>query len=203
MCSGFDGSSAIFVGQVVVVEVEGSSRHSELSSEIVQLVVAGVAHQVAPASFTEPPVRTIDKQSQRRRSGRTRIGIGFGRAPSTRTPAPMPTAVATMVTIQEATTSIYWLDLDHAGRRRRKLRRRSVSGRTRIPNRTLRRLVAPVSTEPRSHHPPTRTPTEVERRSDVPRDRSPDRWPPTSIDVRRRLRRRSCSGTRTRAWTTV
>ena len=203
MGSGRDRPFAIVVGQVVMVTMERALRHTETRGEFVQFVEAGVAHQVAPASFTEPPVRTIDEQSQRRRSGRTRTGIGFGRAPSTRTPAPMPTAVATMVTIQEATRSTYSFDLDHAGRRRRKLRRRSVSGRTRSPNRTLHRLVAPVSTEPRSHHRLTRTPTEVERRSDVPRDRSPDRWPPTSIDVRRRLRRRSCSGTRTRAWSTV
>ncbi|MEY2996156.1 MAG: hypothetical protein RLZZ39_981 [Actinomycetota bacterium] len=33
--------------------------------------------------------------------------MGFGRAPSTRAPTPIPTAVATMVTIQEATISTY------------------------------------------------------------------------------------------------
>ena len=81
-----------------------------------QLVEAGVAHQMTPATFTEPPVRTVDVQSQRRRSGRTRTGTGFGREPSRRTPAPIPTAVATMVTIQDVTSSTYSLVIRRARR---------------------------------------------------------------------------------------
>ncbi len=99
-----------------MVVVESPLRQSETLGEVVQLLEAGVAHQMAPASLTKPPVRSVDEQSQRRRSGRTRTGIGFGRAPSTRTPAPIPTAVATMVTIQEATMSTYSPARDMSGR---------------------------------------------------------------------------------------
>lgn len=91
-------------------------RQTELGGEAVQLVDTGVADQVAPASFPKPPVRSVDEQSQRRRSGRTRTGIGFGREPSARAPTPIPTAVATMVTIQEATTSTYSPARDMSGR---------------------------------------------------------------------------------------
>ena len=72
-----------------------------------EFVEAGVAHQVTPPTITEPPMRTVDVESQRRRPGRTRTGMGFGRDPSTRAPTPIPTAVATMVTIHDATRSTY------------------------------------------------------------------------------------------------
>lgn len=189
MGSGRDRPFAIVVGQVVMVTMERALRHTETRGEFVQFVEAGVAHQVAPASFTEPPVRTVDVQSQRRRSGRTRTGIGFGRAPSTRAPTPIPTAVATMVTIQEATISTYspahcvaWRTrkcCDDGGGSR-------FSVRSRIPNHIRHPTGGREPTGPERRLRPRRTPTEAERRSDDRRGTSPDRWPPTSNDVRRR-----------------
>ena len=102
-----DQAIAVLLGHVVVVPLKSSPRDPVGLGETMELIERGVAHQVAPAPFTEPPVRTVDVESQRRRSGRTRTGMGFGRAPSTRAPTPIPTAVATMVTIQEATISTY------------------------------------------------------------------------------------------------
>ena len=174
-----------------MVVVEGSSRHSQRRCEIVQLVETGVAHQMAPAAFTEPPVRTVDVQSQRRRSGRTRTGTGFGRAPRIRTPAPIPTAVATMVTIQDATISTYSL----TGRR---ARRCTISARNHIRCHNLRHCAgperAPMTFRPRP--PPRRTPTRVAPHRRVRPGRWLVRWRPTWCDAPRRSHRRSCSGTR-------
>lgn len=97
------------VGQVVVIDMERAWRQTEVGGESMKFLEARVAHQVAPPTITEPPMGTVDVQSQRRRSGRTRTGMGFGRDPITRVPTPIPTAVATMVTIHDATNSTYSL----------------------------------------------------------------------------------------------
>ncbi|MEY3680918.1 MAG: hypothetical protein RL547_1531 [Actinomycetota bacterium] len=183
----------MFVGKVVVVGVEGSRWHAEIGREFVQFVETRVAHEVAPTAVTEPPVRSVDVQSQRRRSGRTRTGTGLGRV-MIRTPAPIPTAVATMVTIQDATITTYSPPERRAGRT-------ASSERTRNRCRILRPHAGPERACRRSMRRPMRTPTADEPRPDVRRDRSPVRWRPTWCDAPRTWRHRSCTGTRTTAWT--
>ena len=178
-----------------MVVVEGAPRQPQRCSEVVQLIQTGVAHQMTPATFAKPPVRTVDVQSQRRRSGRTRTGTGFGRAPSRRTPAPIPTAVATMVTIQDVTPSTYSL----MGRR---ARRCTISGRSRNHCRIRHPRAGPAWALMtfRTRPPPRRTPTTDALRHRVRPDTWPVRWRPTWHDAPRRSRRRSCSGTRRAAW---
>lgn len=177
--------------------MEGASRHVERRGELVQFVEAGVTHQMTPAAFTKPPVRAVDVESQRRRSGRTRTGTGLGRAPRMRTPAPIPTAVATMVTIQDAMPSNYSQLVQSAGRMTISVR---IRNRCRSPHRHVAREWPTGRPTRRPTHRPRRTPTRGARHRRARPDRWPVRWRPPWSGAPRRLRRRSCSGTRRAAW---
>lgn len=161
-----------------------------------EFVEARVAHQVAPPTIAKPPMRAVDVQTQRRRSGRTRTGMGLGRAPMTRVPTPIPTAVATIVTIHDATGSTYSFVRAVSFRTGSfRIENWSISARNRNPNRIHHRFSELGPTVPPRHHPPKRTPKASARHLDVHRGRWPGRRRPTWIAVPRRSHRTSGTGT--------
>ena len=55
------GLGAQFLGNVVVVGVEGPAGQSQLGGEAVELVVAGVAHQMGPTTAPPGPDVGVDE----------------------------------------------------------------------------------------------------------------------------------------------